>query len=113
VWNGKNHSNPLLSKLRDLPRRVCYDSVIEWCVRVWNGKKNYLNPLLSKLRDFLRRVVCSGVFVVRTQKSFVKVFVVRFVRCPNCSLTGHLLYCCLILREVFVTYSYVLLLLAA
>ena len=39
VWNGKNHSNPLLSKLRDLPRRVCYDSVIVWCVRVWNGKK--------------------------------------------------------------------------
>ena len=44
VWNRKNHSNPLLSKLRDLPRRVCYESVIVSCVLVRNGKKTIQIP---------------------------------------------------------------------
>jgi hypothetical protein len=83
VRDGKKDSNLLLSKLRDLPRPVTVS-----CVRVRDGKSDS-NPLLSKLHDLPRRVVCSGVFVVRTQKSIAKVFVVRFVRSPDCSLTGH------------------------
>jgi hypothetical protein len=72
---------------------ICVTTVLlcHACVRVRNGKKDS-NPLLSKLRDLPRRVVCSGVFVIRTQNSFAKVFVVRFVRSPDCSLTGHPLY---------------------
>ena len=100
----KNHSTPLLSKLHDLPRRVCYDSVIVSCVRVRNGKKPFKSlaqqtTRFAAPRSMLRGVrypnTCSlseHVFVVRTQKSFAKVFVVRFVHCPNCSLTGHPLY---------------------
>jgi len=46
----------------------------------------------SAPRSMLGCSLPEHVFVVRTQKSFAKVLVVRFVRCPNCSLTGHPLY---------------------
>ena len=53
VWNGKkNYSNPLLSKLRDFPRRVvCLGVfVIRTCVRCPNTKI---------LRESVRCPVCS------------------------------------------------------
>jgi len=81
VWNGKNHSNPLLSKLCDLPRRVCYDSLIVWCVRVKQKKKIFKSlaqqtTRFSAPRSMLRGVRCPNTKILH-----------KSVRCLVCSLS--------------------------